>query len=690
MTSTSPSEELSAPMGAEQEQSARARTASERHIDVFIALVAAAALVAIVLTAWVEFSNGISPRINWALYAVFAVLLLIAETTPATWLKMATGGVVTLSWTFAFSLVLLGSPTLAVVALAITTLLSELKSKNGLRRATFNCSQVSLALAAGGLTLFAFGIDGPITGALSIPIVTGLGILASGIVVFVTNGVIVCYVISVANGERFTRTMRNGFAVSMTADGALLAMAPIFIISLEFSWLMLPLLAIAAAIVYQSAVQALDRTHEANHDPLTELRNRRSFIAEVDQYLAERPADETATVLLIDLDGFKGINDRLGHQVGDAVLQEFAGRLSTALSPAAIVARLGGDEFAALLPHVQGGEALDLNAARACLVTPMIIDGVPLTVGASVGAAACPENGNSSSELLHAADVAMYRAKHFQTGVEHHDATAPADRGRRSLLRSLADAVGSDQFSLEYAPLMHIRDGAVLSVEALLQWKHPTLGTMAMAEFIGIAESTDLIGPITDFVIERAVRDIVALDAPTLALSINVSAGVLHHPQFAKRTLSTLDRLQLDPARLELEITEHGLASDPERSRASIVELRAAGVRIAIDNFGTGYSSYLTLRDQKIDRLKIDDTFVAGMSTTEEDRVIVQSVVDLGHGLGIDIVGVGVQNAATLAALTTMGCDVAQGDLIAPPMSVAELGRWVGQEASRDRRLATR
>ena len=329
-------------------------------------------------------------------------------------------------------------------------------------------------------------------------------------------------------------------------------------------------------------------------------------------------------------------------------------------------------------------------AVRERLVTPMTIEGVPLSVGASIGSATCPVHGENSSELLHAADIAMYRAKNFQTGVERHDATEPADRGRRSLLRSLAEAVGTDQFSLEYAPLMHIRDGAVLSVEALLQWNHPTLGTMAMAEFIGIAESTDLIGPITEFVIERSTRDIVALDDPTLALSINVSAGVLHHPQFAKRTLSTLDRLGLDPARLELEITEHGLASDPARSRASLVELRSAGVRIAIDNFGTGHSSYLTLRDQKIDRLKIDRTFVTGMSETEEDRVIVQSVVDLGHGLGIDVVGVGVENGATLAALTTMGCDVAQGDLVAPAMSVAELEHWIGEQASRSSRLATR
>jgi diguanylate cyclase (GGDEF)-like protein len=668
----------------------RALSPKERRIDAVIALVGMAAIGATALTFSVELSNGISPRIDWALYGVFATLLLVAETTRATWLKMSTEGVVTLSWTFAFSLVLLGSPSIAVVALAVTTLISEIKSKNDARRLLFNCSQVSLALAAGGLTLFAFGVDGPVTGTQSIPVLTGAGILASGVVVFVTNGVIVCYVISVANGERFMRTMRNGFAVSMTADGALLALAPIFVISLEFSWLMLPLLAIAATIVYQSAVHALDRAHEANHDPLTELRNRRSFVAAMEQYLAERPSGETATVLLLDLDGFKGINDRLGHQVGDSVLRVFAGRLSEALVPTAIVARLGGDEFAALVPHPRHSTRLNLHVVREQLVTPMIIDGVPLSVGVSIGTAVCPEHGENTSELLHAADVAMYRAKNFQTGVEHHDTTGPLDRGRRTLLRSLAEAVGSDQLSLEYVPLMHIRDGSVLSVEAVLTWTHPTLGVIPVEEFIGIAEQTDLIGPITDFVIEQSARDIVALDAPTLGLSVNVTAGVLHQSHFARRTLSSLHRVELDPRRVQLEITEHCLASDPERSRASLAELRAAGIRIAIDNFGSGYSSFLILRDQKIDRLKIDRRFVAGMSATDEDRVIVQSVVDLGHGLGIDVVGVGVDTDLALAALTTMGCDVAQGGLIAPAMGIDDLASWIAHEASPRQRLRLR
>jgi diguanylate cyclase len=655
-----------------------ARRSSDRHVDVFIALIVVVTVAAVVLTAVIEFSNGISPDINWPLYALFAVLLFGCETASTSWMRMANGGLVTMSWTFAFSLALLGSPTGAIAALAFTTFVGEIASKHDLRRVLFNTSQVSLALAFGGLTLFAFGIDRPLTGDGAIPIISGFAILCSGLVVFITNGVVVCYVISVSSGEQFMRTMRDGFAISMAADGALLALAPIFLVSIEFSVMMVPLLLIAALIVYKSAVQAIDRAHEANHDTLTELRNRRSFVAEADRYLDERLPDQTATVLLIDLDGFKGINDRLGHQVGDEVLRLFAERLKASLPSGAISARLGGDEFAVLIPFDRSGDdTIDLSDLHEHLVASMTIDGVPIAVGASIGASLCPQHGETSAELVHAADIAMYRAKQFQTGVEYHDTSSPVNRGRRSMLRSLSEAVGSDQLSVRYEPLMHLRDCTVRSVEAHLCWTHPTLGQIPSSEFIGLAEPTDLIGPITDFAIERAVRDVAALDDVELSVSINVSAGVLHQPQFAKRTLSTLHKLRFAPHRLLIEITERSLSNDPVRARSSLDELRAAGVRIVIDDFGTSFSSYLTLRDLKVDRLKIDGTFVRGMHKREEDLVIVQSVIDLAHGLGIDVVAVGVDADTTWSRLATMGCDEAQGPQLSPDVDFEALRVWM-------------
>jgi diguanylate cyclase (GGDEF)-like protein len=657
------------------------RSPRDRHVDLFIALVVIIAVAAVVLTAVTEYSNAASAQVNWPLFALFAALLFVGETATASWMRMGNGGVVTMSWTFAFSLVLLGSPTGAVAALALTTLIGELRSHHDVRRLLFNTAQVSMALAFGGLTLYAFGIDRSVTSDGSIPITTGLAIVCSGLVVFFINGVTVCYVISVTRGDQFMRTMRDGFAISMAVDGALLALAPIFLVSVQFSVVMAPLLLIAVTIVYRSAVQAIDRAHEANHDTLTELRNRRSFVVAADQFLAERTADQTATVLLIDLDGFKGINDRLGHQVGDEVLRTLARRLEDTLPNEAVSARLGGDEFAALIPTgTETHGTLDLVDLHERLIAPMTIDGVPISVGASIGAATCPEHGETSTDLLHAADIAMYRAKQFQTGVEHHDITSPINQGRRAMLRLLADAVGSDQLTLRYEPLMHIRDGVVRSVEAQLCWRHPTLGEIPSNEFIGFAEPTDLIGPITEFAIERAVRDIAALD-DSMSISVNVSGGVLHRAQFAKRTLSVLHRLNFAPDRLQLEITERSLSSEPDRARASLAELRAAGVRIVIDDFGTGYSSYLTLRDLKIDRIKIAETFVSGMHRREEDLVIVQSVVDLAHGLDIDVVAVGVHAQAELSRLATMGCDVAQGALVAVSMDIDGLTTWrAGQD----------
>jgi diguanylate cyclase (GGDEF)-like protein len=652
---------------------------STRHVDLYIVVVVVMAALFTALTTAIELSAH-GRRADWTLFAVFAVLLLASEVTSASWLRFGNAGVVTLSWSFAFALVLLGSPSAAVGATAVATLIAEIRSGNGVRKTLFNTAQVSLALAFGGLTLFAFGVHGPIAQDGSIPLMSGLGMIASGTVVFVSNGVVLCYLLAALESRSFMAMMRDGFALSMSADGALLALAPIFVIATGYSLLLIPLLGVAAFLVYHTARESLKREHEANHDTLTSLRNRRSLSDEIDRFLVScRENGVTGGVLLLDLDGFKNVNDRLGHHVGDELLRAFAARLVDSVPTSAVTARLGGDEFAVLLHDIDVAQCVAMvQRLRSALNAPITLEGYPLAVSASIGIALCPDHGEDSIELLTAADVAMYRAKHLRTGVELYGSSVPTrGRGRRSLLGDLHLAIGTDALSVVYQPQVHMRDGSLLAVEGLLRWDHGTAGIVPPDDFVGLAEQTELIGPLTDFVIECAVRDIVGLGDQHLALAVNVSSRNLQDRHFAATTLSTLDRLGFDPARLELEITERALTSDLQRTQATLDELRAVGIRVSIDDFGTGYSSFLTVRELQVDRLKIDKTFVLGLSASNVDRVVVQSVIALAHGLGIEVVGEGIESQEAWDSLVELGCDLAQGYFIAHPMVVDDLATWI-------------
>jgi diguanylate cyclase (GGDEF)-like protein len=646
-------------------------------VDLYVALVAVAA--AGLTVAVTIIGDAIVPHGKGTYLAIFCILLFIGESRPK-FLRFVDGGQVTPGWAFAFSIVLLGAPFVAIVAMAGCTLYLDARERKPLTKVVFNTAQITASLAAGALVLQLLGLRDPIIDVAPLSIRWAIGIVLAGGLVFIANGMLTCFVLALHYKTSVRSMMGRDFFLSISADGALLALSPIFVVAIHFSLMMLPLLGVTALLVYQSTQQALERAHEASHDGLTQLLNRRSFDTHLAGFLESNAQDVRGALLLMDLDGFKEINDRLGHQTGDMMLLGIADQLRRSAPPAAVVARVGGDEFAVLIPGT-GSEASTMamvEQLRTEITRPVVVDGFPLSVGVSIGLAFAPTHGRTPEDLLSAADIAMYRAKRYRTGVESYKALGShPERGRLGLLGELSHAIGADQLMIHYQPLVRFGDDTPDAMEALLRWQHPTLGQVPPSDFITLAEHTDLIGPLTQFVLTQATIDAGAVGRFNMRLSINVSARNLQDRRFPASVLKALDEVSLDPARLELEITESAIAGEPERSQFAISAMREAGVRVAIDDFGTGYSSFSMLRDIEVDRLKIDSSFVRGIGHSQRQQHLVRSIVSLAKSLGIETVAEGVENEQTWMTLSNLGCDVAQGYFICRPVPLLELVDWL-------------
>ena len=441
------------------------------------------------------------------------------------------------------------------------------------------------------------------------------------------------------------------------------------------------------------AVTTMNRTletamHQAMHDELTGLPNRACFYDRTEQALRQAARDGTrVAVLLFDLDRFKEINDTLGHKYGDRLLREIGPRLRRGLREVDTLARLGGDEFCVLLPQVEHLDDARLVAERvvAGLEEPFEVDGMTLAVEASCGIAMAPDNGDSADLLLQRADVAMYVAKDTHVGVvgynDELDVNTPS---RLALLGELRRALGTNQFVLHYQPIVALASGRLEGVEALIRWQHPTLGLIPPNDFIPLAEHTGLIKPLTTWVLNTALAQLRAWqDAsgsgvpPELKMAINLSTRSLLDETFPSEVEAALTCWRIPSHLLELEITESTIMADPTRAYELLTELAATGVRIAIDDFGTGYSSLAYLKNLPVDELKIDQSFVMHIREDPNDAIIVRSVIDLGHSLGLKTVAEGIEDLETWTQLARLGCDSAQGYFLARPMTARDFDDWV-------------
>ncbi|MGH2735950.1 MAG: putative bifunctional diguanylate cyclase/phosphodiesterase, partial [Actinomycetota bacterium] len=420
--------------------------------------------------------------------------------------------------------------------------------------------------------------------------------------------------------------------------------------------------------------------YQARHDSLTGLMNRTHFTSLLEGALTEEAG--SCGVFLMDLDYFKEINDTLGHHTGDVDLVEVAARQRSGLREDTAVARLGGDEFGILVPGLDAGAA-EVVAERinSALTEQLNVAGMSLELGCSVGIALYPSHGTDATTLLQRADVAMYLAKEERGGYALY--SEERDRytsDRLALIGELRTAIAERQLTVWYQPKVDLVDDRAVGAEALVRWEHPRLGMVQPDEFVGLAEHTGLIGPLTDLVLDIALQDCRrwrASGRPDFTVSVNLSARSLLDAQIPETVRQLLARHGLPPDCLLLEITESSIMSDPQRASAILSRLDAMGVQLSIDDFGTGYSSFAYLRDLPISEIKIDRSFVFSMTNEESDALIVRSIIDLGRNLQLRVVAEGVEDERTRRSLAGLGCRLGQGYLMSRPKPALQLTQWL-------------
>ena len=440
---------------------------------------------------------------------------------------------------------------------------------------------------------------------------------------------------------------------------------------------------IAVAVARNVGEQARLLQMQATFDSLTQLPNRVLFDERLRQAILTGRREKWAFALMaMDLDRFKEINDTLGHHAGDQVLQHVAACVRACLRESDTVARMGGDEFAILLATARDpdGAAIVANKILQALSEPFEAAGRSLEIGASLGVAVFPQHGEDPASLLRNADAAMYAAKQSHGGyrVYSEDLGHGAD-DRLALQGELRRAIAGDELVLHYQPKIDFGAERVGGVEALVRWQHPRHGLMLPDKFIPLAEQYGLIKPLTRWVLRAALRQCEQWQQAGLALSIsvNISAVSIQDAEFPGEVARLLREFAVAPERLELELTETAVMSEPARATDCIRRLSALGLQIAIDDFGTGYSSMAYLKDLLVAKIKIDKSFVKDMAVSHRDSVIVSSTVALGHNLGLKVVAEGVEDRAAWDRLKELGCDSAQGYYMSRPLPAAEFLDWL-------------
>jgi diguanylate cyclase (GGDEF)-like protein len=661
------------------EQSALRNIAPPRHARRFFTYVAVVVAAGAVLLA-VHLPGGF-PQSLPAAFWVLAGCTVVADTRP--FVQVGRDDVLltfpSVCFTFAIQLAFGFAPAVLVQLAAVAITAGWLR--HAAWRAAFNAAQYFVSFAVADLIVRRSHHVG--------------WILVAAVAWFVVNNLLVSTAVWLRFGKGWRARFARAVRVDALATGALLLSAPGLVAAAGVDVLLIPLALVTLYAVRRMTVLSAERALEARRDSLTGLANRKGLeraVANRLQEHAERAANQEATrrlaLLLLDLDGFKQVNDSLGHRVGDRLLVEVARRLTDRAD--AEVGRLGGDEFAIVVPHLRDVADARAHAERIMdvLREPVLLDGLPIDVGGSVGVAVYPEHGTDFEELMQHADVAMYDAKgrgdNLALYAPEADHNSPERLSLLADLRKALENADDTSIALYYQPQVELASGEAVGLEALLRWQHPERGLVDPEELIKVAEHSSVMRLLTFRVIDDAIDQLAAwAQAPDgevaarVRVAVNVSVRDLHTGEIADRIAAKLRQTGIEPERLELEITESALMADPKRALATLARLDRLGIAIALDDFGTGYSSMLHLRRLPLKEVKIDRSFVLGVVTDPDDAAIVRSMIDLARALGLRIVAEGVEDDRTWRMLVEAGCDLAQGWYFARPMPPDRLLDWL-------------
>ena len=444
---------------------------------------------------------------------------------------------------------------------------------------------------------------------------------------------------------------------------------------------------IARMLLAQRDLRGMAVIHrEARTDDLTQLSNRRSF---GERLVESTSTDPRSAVLLLDLDGFKDVNDSLGHHAGDQLLTVVARRLLAIAQGQAVVARLGGDEFALLVRRRTPVEVIDVaRQIHEALVEPIPVESLRIRIDASIGIALFPEHGATPSDLMRCADVAMYTAKRARCGTVVYDVESdPNNRQQLELLNELHAAIDQDQLVLHYQPKVNLADGALRGFEALVRWNHPTRALLYPADFIPLIARARLMPRLTQLVLRKAMSEMrnaqptLARLSPDWSVSVNIAPDDLLDDRFPEMVARLLAEVGFAAKRLVLEITEGALISEPVRAERAIARLRSIGVRISLDDFGVGFSSLGHLSSLTVDELKLDRSLIADLLDEDRARAIVRATAGLAGALNLELVVEGVEDEETRLCLMNLDCTIAQGFYFARPMPVGDIAAWLANSS---------
>jgi diguanylate cyclase (GGDEF)-like protein len=450
------------------------------------------------------------------------------------------------------------------------------------------------------------------------------------------------------------------------------------------------ILVILRMVMTQGEAHQLGRTDfvDARTDPVTGLSNRRDFLEDGELKLASLRPDEQLAIVLLDLDGFKEVNDTLGHAHGDELLKVIGRRFAKKVGSRGSIARIGGDEFACtLVIEAESDPIASATELAKALENPISIDGTRVRVSASIGVAIWPQHGTTHAELLRSADVAMYEAKRTRDSVRvYSDGIDDNTRERLTVINDLRNAIERRSLILQFQPTRHVLTGSVHGVEALVRWQHPTLGVLQPDDFIPLAERAGLISPLTRTVLDLALHELARLDrnGHALQMSVNISRWDLMDSQLPDSISRMLEWFHLPAERLVLEVTESCLTQDPALVKRSLEKLRSLGIKISIDDFGVGYSSMSQLLELPVDELKIDKSFVLALDTDSRAISLIRSMIEMARALGLTVVAEGIESSQSFDSLSIVGADVIQGNFVAYPLTSAELDVFLLNEVARD------